>query len=169
MAIISDIDYTVSAHAMKFYMAMLEQATLEQVEEIRPVGTVDAEGIPAIETVEVEVSVYRGKLTKLFNSLEISNTYYTPIRRVLIASGSIAIVKRGAGGNPSEVRLYHPPPTAEKISSEGLTARRNLATVCLELEQRIKRLEGWRESQGGIDTKEALRNHENRLRRLEGS
>ena len=67
---------------------------------------------------EDDVHVFNGRVTELFRDLGISTSYYSRIRRLLIKTGCIQIVKRGAKGVGSEVRLYHPP---EDFTIEGLT------------------------------------------------
>jgi hypothetical protein len=141
---IPEVEYrepSVLTHAKRLYEAMLEQSYPED-----------------------EVHVFVGKVTELFRELGISTAYYSRIRRLLIKNGCIQIVKRGARGLGSEVRLYHPP---EDFTIGDLTPTRNYATLILELDNRLRRLEGWRDSQGGLNTGEALRNHENRLSHLE--
>ena len=132
---------SVLTHARRLYEAMLEQSYPED-----------------------DVHVFVGKVTELFRELGISTAYYSRIRRLLIQGGSIQIVKRGARGLGSEVRLYRPP---EDFTFGDLTPTRDAATMMVELEGRLRRLEGWRESQGGLNTGEALRNHENRISQLE--
>jgi hypothetical protein len=134
-------ELAIATHARRLYDAMLERSYQED-----------------------DVHVFVGKVTELFNQLGISSAYYSRIRRMLIQSGSIQIVKRGARGVGSEVRLYRPP---EDFTFEGLTHGANPATLLVELETRVRRLEAWRESQGGINISQALRNHENRLSQLE--
>jgi hypothetical protein len=133
---------SVMTHAKRLYEAMLEHSY--------PEG---------------DVHVFVGKTTELFKQLGISTAYYSRIRRILISSGSIQIVRRGARGIASEVRLYHPP---EDFTIEDLTAPPDTATLVVDLANRIARLEAWHKSQGGLDTKEALRDHETRLTQLEG-
>jgi hypothetical protein len=113
-----------------------------------------------------EYRVFNGRVTEIFNRLGISLAYYTQIRRLLIKTGSIEMLKRGGGGLASEVALHHPPPSEENLPT-GLTTGRHLATLVEALGKRVEILEGVRESQGGLNIAEALRNHESRLSKLE--
>lgn len=120
-----------------------------------------------------EARVYHGKVTELFSKLGISMSYYTPIRRYLTTNGSIKMVKRGGRGLASDVLLRHPPPAPDassgnvKIEPDHLTARRHLATLVAEAEKRLDRLEAWRETTGGVNIAETMRNHESRITQIE--
>ena len=123
-----------------------------------------------------EARVYHGKVTELFGQLGISMSYYTPIRRYLTTNGSIKMVKRGGRGLASDVLLRHPPPDYPpadaptgnvKIAPEHLTGTRHLATLMEEAERRLDRLEAWRETTGGVNIAETMRNHETRITQIE--
>lgn len=120
-----------------------------------------------------DVFIYHGKVTELFRELGIPTMYYSAIRRFLVHCGCIEMVKRGARGTGSEVRLLHRPvpedSTAEivKIASERLTVGPESATLSVEFERRIRRLEKWRETLGGLNIAEAFRNQEMRIADLQ--
>ena len=117
--------------------------------------------------------VYHGKVTELFKELGIPQMYYSRIRRFLIHSDCIRMVKRGARGLGSEVQLLRrPEPSDEsaeivKLSLNRLTVPSDPATVRPEFERRIGRLEKWRETLGGLNIAEAMRNFELRISKLE--
>ena len=144
---------TIMQYAEKLYDAML--STAEPIDEYH---------------------IYHGKVTELFNDLKIPMGYYSRIRRLLVANGSIEMIKRGSRGLSSDVLLRHPPTVAStpgeesaivKIASERLTKPGASATLVAEFERRLARLEAWRENQGGLNITESLRNHESRISHLE--
>jgi hypothetical protein len=121
-----------------------------------------------LETTDgTELMVWRGKLTDVFRELKVTSKYYTTIRAILTKTGSITIVETGSRNRPSIVVLNHPPPSLQKINNLGLTGTAPAATMMAELQRRISTLESWRETQGGINIAEALRNIEDRLTKLE--
>jgi hypothetical protein len=145
-----------------------------------------AESEPYPLSEDPDARVYHGKVTEVFNQLGISMSYYTPIRRFLTTNGCIEMVKRGGRGLASDVLLRHPPPeplaepvepvestatdapeSIVKIAPEHLTPRRHLATLMAEVEGRLDRLEAWRETTGGVNIAETMRNHESRITQLE--
>lgn len=105
--------------------------------------------------------IFTGSLTKLYRELGASTAYYTRIRKVLIESGAIEILVRGNGKQPTQIKLN------QNISDQGLTARPPSATVGVEVERRLAALESWRETTGGLNIAEVLRNMESRLSELE--
>jgi hypothetical protein len=112
---------------------------------------------------------FTGKLTDIFAELRISTAFYTPIRRLLMDTGSIELIERGTKAAPSVVALRHPPPE-QKLWPEPLTPGRESATLHRkEVERRLAVLEGWRETLGGgrINLAEVLRNFEARISALE--
>jgi hypothetical protein len=139
-------------YAREFYEILLQDAKPEQID-----GT--------------EFTVWRGKLTEAFKQLEAANRYYTPIRAILTKTGTIIMVEAGSRNRDSIVALCHPlpPPAvlAPILRELDLTGVRPSATVWSEMERRVKALEAWRETAGGINLQEALRDFEERLIRLE--
>jgi hypothetical protein len=118
-----------------------------------------------------EFNVWRGKLTEVFKQLEAPNKYYTTVRAILTKTGVITIVEAGSRNRDSIVVLNRnlpPPATLAPILRElDLTGTRPAATLWVEMERRVRALEAWRETAGGINLAEALRDFEERLIRLE--
>lgn len=114
------------------------------------------------------LTVWRGKLTDVFNKVGATNKYYSTIRSILLKSGSITIVEAGARNRDSTVVLNHAPPDGDEIAKLGLTGARPAGKMWEGMAQRLSALEGWRETTGGINIAEALRDMERRLTRLEG-
>jgi hypothetical protein len=108
--------------------------------------------------------VFTGSLTKLYQELGASTSYYSPIRKLLVDSGAIEITQRGTRSQVSEVTVKQ---LSENISPDPLTAARPAATMGVEVDRRLASLEAWRETTGGLNIAEALRNMESRLSRLE--
>ena len=135
--------YVVGEYAKRFYTLLKERAELNEYQEL----------------------VFKGSLTKAFKQIGASSSYYSPIRKLLLESGSIEITQRGAGSQLSEVRVNE---LNENIFSEPLTGGSGRGTVGVdELGARVARLEAWRETTGGLNIAEALRNIEDRVLRLE--
>jgi hypothetical protein len=120
-----------------------------------------------------ELSVWRGKLTEVFKQLEAPNKYYTPVRAILTKTGTITIVEAGSRNRDSILVLNRnlPPPAdlAPILAELDLTGARPSATLWVEMERRVSALEAWRETAGGINIAEALRDFEVRLTRMEAS
>jgi hypothetical protein len=114
---------------------------------------------------EYHERVFTGSMMKAYRQLGASSTYWTQIRKILVDSGSITILQRGTGNQASIIVLNG---LDEKISAEALTRPARAATVGAEVERRVRTLEAWRETTGGINIAEALRNMERRLTKLEG-
>lgn len=112
------------------------------------------------------VLVFEGQTTKVFRYLGISNAWYTPIMYALVESDSIISVQRGNKHQPS-ILVLRGEPTEEKISEKALTSGPHVATLVAALESRVRALEAWRESQGGLNVTKAMLDHERRLSRIE--
>jgi hypothetical protein len=112
-------------------------------------------------------SVYAGKVTETFNSLDISMTYYTPLFNALKELGCIELLDRGVRGRPTQYKLIGAP-TWEAYDARyesGLTGGAKPATVPLdEVEQRVRNLERRLE---GLDIKQVIVNHEQRISAME--
>lgn len=110
------------------------------------------------------VRVFRGKVVEKFRELEISNSYYSSVRKVLIDTGCMHQVQQGARNSPTIMVLYHPPVASEVVailsSNINLTAKIDLAT----LSQRVKDIT---EQIGPIRVTDALVGFEKRLQHLE--
>jgi len=109
--------------------------------------------------------VFVGKLTKVYNSLGISSSMYSRIKRILMGTKSIEILQRGTGAQPSII-LLHGAPDPEIFSRKDLTAPRTFATLLGTLENRVETLEGWRESMP-FSISEVLLDYEIRIVQLE--
>ena len=105
--------------------------------------------------------------------MDIPGTYYAKIRAVLFdgIDPCVILLSRGVRGIPSVVALRHPP-DAERFSDEGLTSAPAPATVLLDAVERIQKIEAWRDGlspadENRLNVVEAIRNHEQRLAKLE--
>jgi len=110
---------------------------------------------------DVEVPVYRGHITRLWNELGISNSYYSRVMRNLEELGCIMILQRGAANTESVVAVLRAPERGEIRPPGDLTRTREDATLRAELENVLRNI-------GGIDFKEAFKDIESRLSALEG-
>jgi len=108
--------------------------------------------------------VFMGNITNVYNSLGISSSMYSRVKRILTGSGAITMLQRGTANQPSIIAL-HGAPDAEALADQDLTQPRRLATMVGELEKRVAALE----SRLPLDVAHALREHEIRLNKLEGS
>jgi hypothetical protein len=108
---------------------------------------------------DVEVPIFRGSLTKLWEQTGGSNAYYSKVMRNLTDLGCISVLQRGAGRMESVVAIIRRP-DGEEISPAGLTRRPRPDTLVADVEN-IKR------NLGGIDIVEAFKDVETRLLSLE--
>lgn len=117
---------------------------------------------------DVQYLVFRGKLGNVFNSLDVSQAYYSGVRRILVENECVMYVERG-GRNIETVLLLLKPPDVEKLIPDvALTNGVESATLELsEIQARLQALENWRETLGGLNIAEALRNFETRIKKLE--
>jgi hypothetical protein len=115
---------------------------------------------------------FSGKLKDVFEETGASKAYYTPIRQLLDSPDldpCITVLERGNASQRTLIRLNHPPPPEwGVIAPKDLTAPAIGATMIVDLAARVERLEAWRETLGGVNLAEALRNFESRISRLEG-
>lgn len=82
---------TFFTHVQRFYRAMHTKAKPHQVNG-------------------QQVTLYRGKVTRLFYGLDLPTSYYGAAMRVLKQMGCVTVISRGAGRyTDSEVALHHPP------------------------------------------------------------
>ncbi|HEY1248776.1 MAG TPA: hypothetical protein VGE97_07310 [Nitrososphaera sp.] len=108
--------------------------------------------------------VFVGQITEVFKRLDVGVGNYSPIRAILVSSGAVQFQKRGNRRESTVLSLLG----SEKISSEGLTRARRDATVSLQgVKQRLRSLEAWRETTGGVNLSEVLRDFERRISALE--
>lgn len=150
-------------YAHKFYDALVELAQSEPVE-------VNADGSASNSD---SVLVFRGKLMDVFQSLGLSATYYTRIRRIFIKYDCVSYLQRGTRSYDSVLVLNHAPPSPQEIAPEDLTDDPSRDTIGAmadrleELEREVSILTQWRESLGGLNILEALRDIEKRLPKRE--
>lgn len=121
---------------------------------------------------EYEERIFEGRLTEVFRRAGASSAYYSPLRKMLLSPSNdpcIEIRQRGNVGQPTIIRLIHEPPKAWKeITHGGLTAPVGGATIPVEVEGRLDRLEAWRESIREVNNlSEVLQDFENRLAKVE--
>lgn len=136
--------------ALELYEAMVERA------ETREVG-------------DEKFLLYEGQYSHLFNQVVGNLTYYTPIRKILIETGSVSLVQRGNKNRDTVFVLHHAPPPQDEWPQD-LTGVGVSATMRVEFEKRLASLEAWRENLTGggkLNLLEALRNFEDRLSKLE--
>lgn len=129
-------------YAIKFYQYLDEQARENEYHE----------------------RVFTGKVSEAYKAVGASSAYHSGIRKLLIESGSVTVLKRGTGKQDSEWLLNG---LDENILSVPLTPPGAAATMGAQVERRLQTLEAWRETTGGINIAEALRNIESRLTQLE--
>lgn len=110
------------------------------------------------------IRVYEGKVTSLFQTLGISQGYYTPIMSVLRELGSVTQLQRGGKGQPSIVAIHRPPDRTdfEGLPEKPLTPNADVAI----LQDRLSAVE---RLIGGMDIVGAFVELERRLKVLEAS
>jgi hypothetical protein len=149
--------------AREFYEALDALAVDVPREEIE---NVDIAPTLVIRTVRV----FTGSLTATYTMAKLPMSYYTPVRKYLKENGCVQILEQGTRGYPSTVLLLHPPAADAESTDEtpdGRLTGGGVSGRLTEIERRVDALMGWRESQGGIDIREVLRNMELRISRLE--
>lgn len=151
-------------HARQFYAILEERATEEPL-------PLDPNVVYNTEDPVPTVLVFRGQLSDVFREMKVSQSFYTKIRAILIEYDCVSYLQKGTRAYDSVLILNHEPP--EEISPEVLTRPSDPATLSVladrleDLEHSVKVLEKWRDSAGGINIGEALRNMELRLAKLE--
>lgn len=152
-------------YTKQFYAILEKRAKLEIIVDDPQTDEMGTNSEPR------EVLVFRGQLSDVFRELKVSQTFYSKIRAILIEYDCVTYLQRGTRAYDSVLLLNHPPP--EEVPPEVLTRPSDPATLsavadALEsLSHSVSVLEKWRESTGGINISEALRNMELRLARLE--
>jgi len=126
-------------NATALYRAMDEAATTETLDGL-------------------DTRVFDGSIVRAYRSLDISQAYYSEVRRALIESNCITILRRGSRHNGSRVVLHKEPDESSLVSYEtlGLTDGPSAAIVYRELKD-LRRLIG------SISIPDALVNIERRL------
>ena len=111
--------------------------------------------------------IYTGFVMELPRTLGMSPSMYSRLRSILIQSDSITFLTRGGRGEPSVIQLLGAP-TEKSVedAARDLTYRPGAARV-RDIEERLARLEGWRETTARINIMETLRDFELRLTKLE--
>jgi hypothetical protein len=111
---------------------------------------------------------FKGNLIKAYKEAGGHMGWYSEVRKLLESpelDPCMLLVQKGNPHQPSIVNLYHPPsPDWGNFTRGDLTDPPTAATI---LEARTERLEAWRESLGGVNLAEVLRNFEMRITRLE--
>jgi hypothetical protein len=105
---------------------------------------------------------------ELFNSMGVSDNFYSRIRRILLEYECITYLERGTKSYDTVLVLHHEPP--ENISPILLTSGRDGATLgdIPDLERRLRVLEDWRIAiTGGTDIIKVMQNFEGRIATLE--
>ena len=114
---------------------------------------------------------FKGNLIDAYLAVGGHRAWYKDVRKLLESPDldpCIIVVQRGNPHQPTITNLHHPPPPEwGNLTTRGLTDTRGLATMLLDVEGKVERLEAWRESLGGVNLAEVLRNFETRITRLE--
>lgn len=99
----------------------------------------------------VELTVFRGYLTKTFQGMGVSQSYYSRVITALKELGCITILKRGARGVDSLIAINHPPDEMEFTvrSSTPLTSSPQAAKLAEQVADLQTRL-------GGLNIAEAI-------------
>lgn len=103
--------------------------------------------------------IFRGSMTKVWDRVSNSQSYYVPVMGFLRDFGYLTLLQRGTRGRESVV-AFHSRPLREHLDEADLTTASPLAKMQAEIDKVSERL-------GGLDIVEALKNHEGRLKKLE--
>lgn len=113
------------------------------------------------------VQIWQGRLIDTCTSVGIPTGSYKKVVDALRTMGCIEIISRGRRGNTPTVFVLRYPPTQElydeaivKSGWEGLTTAPSTDTLAAQVRDILKRL-------GGLNIVEALKNHDERLGKLE--
>lgn len=112
----------------------------------------------------IELTVFRGYLTKTFYGMAISQSYYSKVTGALKELGCITILKRGARGVDSLIALNHAPDEMEFMvrtsqPSKDLTSSPEGAKLIQQVTDLQKRM-------GGLNIVEAFDYFERELKDL---
>jgi hypothetical protein len=123
------------------------------------------------EVNEYEERQFKGNLMDAYLAVGGHRAWYSAIRKILESPELDPCIVYQQRGNPHQstiINLYHPPsPDWGNLTAGDLTDTRGAAILIAEVQDRVQRLEAWRESLGGVNLAEVLRNFEMRLTRLE--
>jgi hypothetical protein len=113
---------------------------------------------------EKSARIFRGKITDVFRSTGIGQSYYTSVFNQLETQGCITILQRGARSVESVIVLHRPP------TVEGYVAESKSALTDAERYANLRDdVEALKTLVGGIHIGEALKEVEQRLRIVEES
>jgi hypothetical protein len=135
---------TLFQHAESFYNALYERTTVETLGN------------------GVEARVFRGRVSVIFRSLGISQTFYGRVKAGLVESGCISFARVGSRGQDSEIVCHHKPEETEFMRRSNRPLTRSLENAIL-----TQRLNGIESQLGGMNVVEALAEFEDRLRKLD--
>lgn len=118
--------------------------------------------------------LFVGSVTDVYNELKLSSSVYSHVRKMLTSDSQglgegdqpcIEFVQRGNRATPSVILLHHPPPDLPPadFTFDHLTDRETIDT----LREKVETLETRLDEYMGFNVKEALRNHEKRIKRIE--
>lgn len=117
----------------------------------------------SLEDIEGETTrIFRGKVTDVFRSTGIGQSYYSEIFRQLQGQGCLTILERGSKAFNSTIVLHYPP-TRETT----LPARKSVLTDAERYANLREDVEALKTLVGGVSIVEALRSIEERLGQLE--
>jgi hypothetical protein len=149
-------------HSLALYEAMEARATLTNA---------DNQGEPLADSdYSSEVSatlVFEGHITVLMRELEIPASWYSQIRGVLFGTNAdpcCIMLNAGRATEPTRVLVCRPP-TPLDLTLTDEAGKLRLA----EVEERVARLEAWREGIGNINLANTLYEYEQRITQLEAS
>lgn len=110
----------------------------------------------------VPVRVFKGSIVECYNSLGVSQSYYTPVMDSLKGLGCITVISSGRRSRPSVIALHHPPDETEFVffHAGDLTGTPEAAKLRQRLENLEKRV-------GGINIADTLVEIDNRVSQLE--
>ena len=134
---------------------------------IEPVSTAHGYCIALYDALSAKADgdTFTGKVTEVYQTLGISNQYYSRIIRALVEVGSIEHVQRGHHKRPTIYRLIDRPTREQLEQYDFLTPGTKRKRVTdKELLQRLEKLE---RSTQGIDVIAAFTNLEARIKALE--
>lgn len=106
---------------------------------------------------------FHGSITAVFRELGSSNSSYTPITRLLLSTGAITCLQRGARAIESVYALGERP-TEEELLSVALTTKAKPDTLLLQ--QQVNDID---KRIGRLDIVEALASLEARVSKLESN
>jgi len=124
---------TVYSHSLKFYDALIDHSRLE------------------VLSGGLNLQVFRGSLTDVYNGLGIPKAYYSETIGVLKKHLCIEVIQRGSRTTESVVVLHRPPERMffVRTGEDDLTDAEDFAKLVTEFEK-------FRETLGGVNIAEAL-------------